>query len=180
MTGSLPSPAPDEPGQHAVLALGSNLGDRLATLQGGVTTLLAERALTLVALSPVYETVPVGGPPQPEYLNAVLVARTTLSPAALLRRCQQAEQAFHRTRPEVWGPRTLDVDIIVYGDVVSDDPALTLPHPRAWERAFVLAPWLDAEPGAEIPGQGHVSDLLAAVGRSGVRRLGDVTLRPPP
>ena len=171
--------APDEQGQHTVLALGSNLGDRLATLQGGVAALLAEPGLTLEALSPVYETVPVGGPPQPQYLNAVLVARTTLDPRALLQRCQQAEQAFHRTRTEVWGPRTLDVDIIVYGDLVSYDSVLTVPHPRARERAFVLAPWLDAEPHAHIPGQGQVSDLLAAVGRSGVRRLDDVTLRPP-
>ena len=172
-------PAAAEPGQHAVLALGSNLGDRLATLQGAVTVLLSERALTLVALSPVYETIPVGGPPQPEYLNAVLVVRTRLSAQALLHRCHQAEQAFHRTRGEVWGPRTLDVDIIVYGDLVSDDPVLTLPHPRARERAFVLAPWLDAEPDAAIPGQGQVSGLLAAVGRSGVRRRDDLTLRPP-
>lgn len=169
----------DGPGQHTVLALGSNLGDRLATLEGGLTVLLNERALTLIALSPVYETVPVGGPPQPEYLNAVLVARTSLTPMALLHRCQHAEQAFHRTRTQVWGPRTLDVDIIVYGDLVSDDPVLTLPHPRARERAFVLAPWLDAEPDAELPGQGRVSDLLATVGRAGVRRRDDVMLRPP-
>jgi 2-amino-4-hydroxy-6-hydroxymethyldihydropteridine diphosphokinase len=169
----------DEPGQHVVLALGSNLGDRLATLQGAVQALLSEPGLTLTALSPVYETVPVGGPPQPEYLNAVLIARTTLPPMALLRRCQQAEQAFRRVRTEVWGPRTLDVDIIVYGDLVSDDPVLTLPHPRARERAFVLAPWLDAEPAACIPGQGQVSGLLARVGRAGVRRRDDLTLRPP-
>jgi dihydroneopterin aldolase / 2-amino-4-hydroxy-6-hydroxymethyldihydropteridine diphosphokinase len=166
-------------GQHVVLALGSNLGDRLATLQGAVRELLTGPGLTLTALSPVYETAPVGGPPQPDYLNAVLVARTTLPPGALLHRCQQAEQAFHRTRQEVWGPRTLDVDIIVYGDLVSDDPVLTLPHPRARERAFVLAPWLDAEPAAEIPGQGQVAGLLAAADRSGVRRRDDLKLRAP-
>jgi 2-amino-4-hydroxy-6-hydroxymethyldihydropteridine diphosphokinase len=166
-------------GHHVVLALGSNLGGRLATLQGAVQELCSEPGLTLTALSPVYETAPVGGPPQPDYLNAVLVARATLTPRALLHRCQQAEQAFHRTRAEVWGPRTLDVDIIVYGDLVSDDPVLTLPHPRARERAFVLAPWLDAEPAAQIPGQGPVADLLATVGRSGVRRRDDLTLRAP-
>jgi 2-amino-4-hydroxy-6-hydroxymethyldihydropteridine diphosphokinase len=169
----------ENPPRHAVLALGSNLGDRLATLQGAVQELLRDPGLALTALSPVYETVPVGGPPQPEYLNAVLIARTTLSPPALLDRCHDAEQAFHRMRREVWGPRTLDVDIIVYGDVVSDDPVLTLPHPRARERAFVLAPWLDADPAAEIPGQGRVSGLLATVGRDGIRRRDDLTLRPP-
>ena len=145
---------------------------------------LGSFGLALVALSPVYETVPVGGPPQPEYLNAVLIADTTLPPTALLRRGQAVETAFGRVRQEVWGPRTLDVDVIVYGDVVSDDPELTLPHPRAWERAFVLAPWLDADPEAEIPGRGRVADLLEAAvtrngGQPGVRRLADVQLRPP-
>jgi 2-amino-4-hydroxy-6-hydroxymethyldihydropteridine diphosphokinase len=182
-------PAAGEPARRAVLALGSNLGDRLATLQGGVDALLGppgpgSSGLALVALSPVYETVPVGGPPQPEYLNAVLIAETTLTATALLRRGQAVEAAFGRVREEVWGPRTLDVDVIVYGDVVSDDPELTLPHPRAWERAFVLAPWLDADPDAEIPGQGRVAELLEAAvastgGQRGVRRLADVQLRPP-
>ena len=166
-------------GQHIVLALGSNLGDRLATLQGAVQDLGKEPGLTLTGLSPVYETEPAGGPPQPDYLNAVLIARTTLTPEALLQRCQRVEQAFHRTRQEVWGPRTLDVDIIVYGDLVSDDPALTLPHPRARGRAFVLAPWLDAEPAAQLTGQGPVPALLATVDRSGVRRRDDLTLRLP-
>jgi 2-amino-4-hydroxy-6-hydroxymethyldihydropteridine diphosphokinase len=182
------------PARRTVLALGSNLGDRLATLQGGVDALLGPSGLdpsglgspglALVALSPVYETVPVGGPPQPEYLNAVLIAETALPAAEVLRRGQAVEAAFGRVRQEVWGPRTLDVDVIVYGDVVSDDPELTLPHPRAQERAFVLAPWLDADPDAEIPGQGRVAELLDAAvarngGQPGVRRLAGVQLRPP-
>ena len=183
MTGST-GPGTGRSGRRAVLALGSNLGDRLATLQGGVDVLLGPPGLALVALSPVYETVPVGGPPQPEYLNAVVIADTTLPAADLLRRCQAAEAAFGRVREEVWGPRTLDVDVIVYGDVVSDDPELTLPHPRAQERAFVLAPWLDADPDAEIPGRGRVAALLDAAvarngGQPGVRRLDGVTLRAP-
>ena len=127
----------------------------------------------------MYETAPVGGPAQPEYLNAVLVAATTLSARAILDRCQEAENALGRVRTERWGPRTLDVDVIVYGTEVSDDPELTLPHPRAHERAFVLAPWHDVDPGAVIPGRGRVADLLAAVGTADVRLCPDATLRRP-
>jgi 2-amino-4-hydroxy-6-hydroxymethyldihydropteridine diphosphokinase len=161
-----------------VLALGSNLGDRLANLQGGVDALCAEPGLEDVAVSPVYETAPVGGPGQPDYLNAVLVAATRMPARAVLRRGQAAEEALGRLRGERWGPRTLDVDIIVYGDQASSDPDLTLPHPRAHERAFVLAPWHDMQPGAVIPGRGRVADLLAAVGTAGVRLRRDASLRP--
>ena len=168
-----------DPGPTVVLALGSNLGDRLANLQGGVDALCARPGLSGVQVSPVYETAPVGGPAQPEYLNAVLVAATTLSARAVLDRCQEAENALGRVRTERWGPRTLDVDVIVYGTEVSDDPGLTLPHPRAHERAFVLAPWHDVDPGAVIPGRGRVADLLAAVGAAGVRLCPDARLRRP-
>jgi 2-amino-4-hydroxy-6-hydroxymethyldihydropteridine diphosphokinase len=168
-----------DPGPTVVLALGSNLGDRLASLQGGVDALCARPGLSGVQVSPVYETAPVGGPAQPEYLNAVLVAATTLSARAVLDRCQEAENALGRVRTERWGPRTLDVDVIVYGTEVSDDPELTLPHPRAHERAFVLAPWHDVDPGAVIPGRGRVADLLAAVGTADVRLCPDATLRRP-
>ena len=168
-----------DPGPTVVLALGSNLGDRLANLQGGVDALRARPGLSGVQVSPVYETAPVGGPAQPEYLNAVLVAATTLSARAILDRCQEAENALGRVRTERWGPRTLDVDVIVYGTEVSDDPELTLPHPRAHERAFVLAPWHDVDPGAVIPGRGRVADLLAAVGTADVRLCPDATLRRP-
>jgi 2-amino-4-hydroxy-6-hydroxymethyldihydropteridine diphosphokinase len=161
-----------------VLALGSNLGDRLANLQSGVDALCAEPGLQDVAVSPVYETAPVGGPGQPDYLNAVLVAATSLPARAVLRRGQAAEDALGRVRGERWGPRTLDVDVIVYGDQASGDAELTLPHPRAHERAFVLAPWHDVQPGAVIPGRGRVADLLAAVGAARVRRRCDVSLRP--
>ena len=156
-------------GTTVVLALGSNLGDRLANLQGGVDALCARPGLSGAGVSPVYETAPVGGPSQPEYLNAVLVAATTLSARAVLDRCQEAENALGRVRAERWGPRTIDIDVIVYGTEISDDPELTLPHPRAHERAFVLAPWHDVDPGAVIPGRGRVTDLLASVGSSGVR-----------
>jgi 2-amino-4-hydroxy-6-hydroxymethyldihydropteridine diphosphokinase len=162
-----------------VLALGSNLGDRLANLQGGVDVLCAEPGLGDVTASPVYETVPVGGPGQPDYLNAVLIAVTSLPARAVLDRGLAAEQAAHRVRGQQWGPRTLDVDVIVYGDAVSSDPELTLPHPRAHERAFVLAPWHDVDPGAVIPGRGRIADLLAAVGTAGIRLRRDARLRTP-
>ncbi len=160
-----------------VLALGSNLGDRLANLQGGVDALCAEPGLDDVAVSPVYQTAPVGGPAQPDYLNAVLTASTSLPARAMLDRARAAEAALRRTRGERWGPRTLDVDVIAYGDQISADPELTLPHPRAYQRAFVLAPWHDLDPDAQIPGRGRVADLLVATGTDGLRRLRDVRLR---
>ncbi len=160
-----------------VLALGSNLGDRLANLQGGVDALCAEPGLDDVAVSPVYQTAPVGGPEQPDYLNAVLTASTSLPARVMLDRARAAEAALRRTRGERWGPRTLDVDVIAYGDQISADPELTLPHPRAYQRAFVLAPWHDLDPDAQIPGRGRVADLLVATGTDGLRRLRDVRLR---
>jgi 2-amino-4-hydroxy-6-hydroxymethyldihydropteridine diphosphokinase len=162
-----------------VLALGSNLGDRLANLQGGVDALCAGPGLENVAVSPVYETVAVGGPAQPDYLNAVLTASTSLPARAVLDRGRAAEAALRRVRGQRWGPRTLDVDVIVYGDEISGDPELTLPHPRAHERAFVLAPWHDLDPDAAIPGHGPIADLLAATGTGGLRPLRDGRLRVP-
>src|ERR1039457_6775953 len=103
-----------------VLGLGSNLGDRLHNLQGALDALFDAAGLVFVAVSPVYETAPVGGPAQPDYLNAVLVASTLLPPRAVLNRCQGAEAARHRDRVVTWGPRTLDVDVIAYDDVISD------------------------------------------------------------
>jgi len=167
------------PRTTVVLALGSNLGDRLANLQAAVDALAAGPGLDQVAVSPVYETAPVGGPPQPDYLNAVLVAMTSLPPRAVLDRGRAAETALGRVRGPRWGPRTLDVDVIAYGNEVSSDPELTLPHPRAHERAFVLAPWHDVDPGAVIPGRGPVAGLLAALPADGVRLRRDVRLRPP-
>ncbi len=165
--------------RRAVLALGSNLGDRLGYLQGAVDALAGDPGLAAVAVSPVYETAPVGGPPQPDYLNAVLLADSGLPAAGLLARCQAAEAAAQRVRGQVWGPRTLDVDVIVYGDLVSDDPGLILPHPRAHERAFVLAPWHDVDPDAVLPRWGPVAGLLAAIGRSGTARRAEAVLRLP-
>ncbi|MDV5146560.1 2-amino-4-hydroxy-6-hydroxymethyldihydropteridine diphosphokinase [Streptomyces sp. SBC-4] len=165
----------------AVLALGANLGNRLETLQGAVDALGDTPGLRVKAVSPVYETAPWGVEPgtQPSYLNAVALVKTTLPPSSLLERAHAVEEAFHRVREERWGARTIDVDIIAYADVVSDDPVLTLPHPRAHERAFVLAPWNDVDPEAQLPGRGPVAALLAAIGSAGVTPRVDLELRLP-
>ncbi|MFF0434697.1 2-amino-4-hydroxy-6-hydroxymethyldihydropteridine diphosphokinase [Streptomyces sp. NPDC004327] len=165
----------------AVLALGANLGNRLENLQGAIDALGDTPGLRVKAVSPVYETEPWGVEPgtQPSYLNAVALVKTTLPPSSLLERAHAVEEAFHRVRDERWGARTIDVDIITYADVVSDDPVLTLPHPRAHQRAFVLAPWHDIDPEATIPGQGTVADLLAAVGQDGLTARADLELRLP-
>jgi 2-amino-4-hydroxy-6-hydroxymethyldihydropteridine diphosphokinase len=163
-------------GRLLVIGLGSNLGDRAENLRGGLSAVLDRADIEAVAVSGVYRTDPVGGPPQREYDNAVLIARTVLPARAVLDRCQAVEARFGRVRELRWGPRTLDLDIIVYGDDVSDDPELTLPHPRAHERAFVLIPWLEADPDAVLPGHGRVADLLAVRGWAGVHRLPEVRL----
>jgi 2-amino-4-hydroxy-6-hydroxymethyldihydropteridine diphosphokinase len=165
--------------QRTVIAMGSNLGDRLDYLQGGLDSLFDTPHLRFLAVSPVYETTPVGGPEQPNYLNAVVIAQTSMPARAVLERCLALEDAFGRVRDELWGPRTLDLDLIVYGDEVSNSQGLTLPHPRAHERAFVLAPWHDADPQAQLPGYGPVADLLAAVGTAGVARLEGAVLHSP-
>jgi 2-amino-4-hydroxy-6-hydroxymethyldihydropteridine diphosphokinase len=138
----------------------------------------------VLAVSPVYETAPVGGPDQPDYLNAVLLIETGLAPRDLLAATQRIEADFGRVRAERFGPRTLDIDIISFDGDVSDDPVLTLPHPRAHERAFVLAPWHDLDPAASLPGRGAVAALLAGAlltgsGSDGVRRQPDMTLDVP-
>lgn len=166
--------------RSAVVALGSNLGNRLETLQGAVDALEDTPGVRVRAVSAVFETEGVGGPDdQPAYFNAVLVLRTTLPPQSLLERANAVEDAFGRVRTVRWGPRTLDVDILAYEGVLLDAPELTLPHPRAHERAFVLAPWLDADPAAELPGHGPVAALLESVGAAGVKRRDDVSLHLP-
>ncbi|MER6978245.1 2-amino-4-hydroxy-6-hydroxymethyldihydropteridine diphosphokinase [Streptomyces carpinensis] len=167
--------------KRAVISLGSNLGNRLETLQGAIDALEDTPGVRIKAVSPVYETEPWGVEPgtQPSYFNAVVVLKTTLPPSSLLERAHAIEEAFSRVRDERWGPRTIDVDIVAYADVVSDDPRLTLPHPRAHQRAFVLAPWHDVEPEAQLPGVGPVAGLLTGVTRAGVEPRADLELRLP-
>lgn len=156
---------------RAVLALGSNLGERSTTLTEAVDELTADPAVLRCSVSDVVQTRPVGGPAdQPDFLNLVVEVETTLAPLELLRHCQAVEQLHHRTREVRWGPRTLDVDIITYGDTTSDDEVLTLPHPRAAERAFVLQPWAWMDPQARLGGE-LVADLAArAADRDGLTR----------
>lgn len=171
MTGH-PAPAGQRP---VVLALGSNLGDRMANLRLGVQALDRD-GITATAVSGVFETTPVGGPDQDNYLNAVLLAVSALPAQQILARCAAAESAAGRVRTVRWGPRTLDVDVITCDDEKRADPDLTLPHPRAHERAFVLAPWLDVDHAAVLPGRGRVADLLAATSMDGVWRRPDLRL----
>jgi 2-amino-4-hydroxy-6-hydroxymethyldihydropteridine diphosphokinase len=137
-----------------VIALGSNLGDRKATLGSAVDAL--EQIITITKVSSYIETDPVGGPEQPDYLNAVLIGESDLEPTDLLLKMQAIEIAAGRERLERWGARTLDLDLILAGDLVMDTELLTLPHPRAHERRFVLDPWLEVDPRAILPGFGEV------------------------
>jgi len=156
----------------AVLSVGSNLGDRLAFLQLAVDV-LAPRAVSAVYESAAVGGVLVDGQPQGDYLNAVLLCDLTAT--AAWAGAQRAEQRAGRTRAVRWGPRTLDVDVIDAPPPVPD--GLVVPHPRAAERAFVLAPWWDVDPSAVLPGSGAVADLLAATTHDGLRRRDDLVLR---
>jgi len=166
------------PIRRAVISIGSNLGERRGNLQGAVETLADTPEVWLTAVSPVYETAPVDAPVgSKDFLNAVVLLDTTLSARTLLERAMAVESAYGRERGgEHNGPRTLDVDLIVVGDRRADEDDLVLPHPRAHERAFVLVPWLDVEPDAEIPGVGAVSDLVDKLGRDGVVVREDIEL----
>ncbi|MEV3925433.1 2-amino-4-hydroxy-6-hydroxymethyldihydropteridine diphosphokinase [Actinomadura coerulea] len=175
--------------QHrAVFSIGSNLGDRLDNIQEAVDALFDAPGLDFVAFSPVYETAPFAPPgesipEQGDFLNIVLIADTRLPPENLLERVLNIENSMRRERLVRWGPRTLDIDIVTFGDITSDDPHLTLPHPRAHERAFVLVPWADIEPDVLLSGHGRVGDLAetrqAEGGPSVCRRRDDLALQQP-
>jgi 2-amino-4-hydroxy-6-hydroxymethyldihydropteridine diphosphokinase len=138
------------------LALGSNLGDRLATLQRAVDGLAAEGVRPFVS-SRVWESDPVGGPPgQPSYLNAVIRATTTLMPEDILVAVHRVEDDLGRTRDVRWGARTIDVDVLLVDDLMRDDPDLTIPHPRLADRAFVVLPLLEIDPDPVVPGVGRL------------------------
>jgi len=150
----------------AILSLGSNLGDREATIRAAVRDIA--RVAEITAVSSLVETAalkPTGvDAAAPAYLNAVVAVRTHREPLDLLRELLAIEAAHGRVRDIRWGDRTLDIDIVAFGEVISDAAELTIPHPRAAERAFVLAPWLELDPEAVLPGFGRVDTLLAASG----------------
>ncbi|HOZ59556.1 MAG TPA: 2-amino-4-hydroxy-6-hydroxymethyldihydropteridine diphosphokinase [Nakamurella multipartita] len=160
---------------RAVLSLGSNVGDRTAHLQTAVNSL----GRTVRTVSSIYRTPPWGGVPQPDYYNLVVIAEDDGNDAhAWWDRCQALEREAGRERTIRWGPRTLDADVIVvevHGhSVISDEPELTLPHPRAAQRAFVLRPWAEIDPTAELPGAGAIADLLDGLDTSAIVRVGHV------
>jgi 2-amino-4-hydroxy-6-hydroxymethyldihydropteridine diphosphokinase len=167
-----------KPLRKVVYSLGSNLGERLSNLQGGVDALRDTPDVLVVDVSSVYETEPVGGPEDsPAFLNIVLVAETTLEPRTLLERAQAVEDAFGRDRSTGrWGPRTLDVDLILVGTTQLDQPDLKLPHPRAAQRGFVLVPWAEIDAGGILPGAGRVDELAGQVDASGVKLREDLSI----
>jgi len=172
MTGEM------HPIRQAVLSLGSNLGERFATIEGGVNALADTPEVKVVAVSPVYETLPDDAPEgSPNFLNVLLLIDTTLSVHTLLDRCLAVESAFGRERTGIrHEPRTLDVDLIVVGDRVVSDDDLALPHPAAYRRAYILRPWLDIDAEAYIPGHGLVVELLDKLDESGIQRRDDLPI----
>ena len=146
---------------RAVIALGSNLGNRELNIDSAIAELA--KIIEISHLSTNHETDPVGGPEQPKYLNAVLIAETQLDPHELLISMLEIENKLGRKREIHWGPRTIDLDLIVFGDEVIDSEVLVLPHPRAHERKFVLEPWLEIDPDAYIPGIGEIESILQRI-----------------
>ena len=160
---------------RAYVGLGSNLGDRMAALDAAVRVLDADAHTHVMAVSQVYETAPVGGPAQGPYLNAVAVLETDRSPRDLLELLLATEAGLGRVRGERWGPRTIDLDLLLYDGPPIDTPELTVPHPRAKERAFVLVPLVDADPFARFPdGEAAVEALARLAPVSGVVPVSDL------
>jgi 2-amino-4-hydroxy-6-hydroxymethyldihydropteridine diphosphokinase len=157
---------------EALVALGGNVGDVRATLDRAVAMLCDGHKVCLIARSSDYRTPPWGVTDQPAFVNVGLLIETTLSPRALLARALEVEAALGRDRTKAprWGPRTVDIDLIAYDDIRVDEPDLTLPHPRALERAFVLAPLAEIAPERMIAGV-NISDALARLDRGGIERL---------
>jgi len=158
----------------AWVALGGNQGDVVATLAAATEALAGLPGTQVLRRSPLYRTPAWGRTDQPDFINGAVAIATTLPPQALMQALLAIETRFGRDRSATalrWGPRTLDLDLIAYGDRVADEPGLSLPHPRLHERAFVLVPLADIAPGLDIPGRGKVADLLAAVDAAGIEAI---------
>ncbi len=153
------------------IGIGANLDDPRMQVTRALRELAALPDTALIAASPLYRSPPLGPPDQPDYVNAVAELSTSLAPHALLDELQALERAHHRVRGERWGPRTLDLDVLSYGEAVIDDERLTVPHPGIAARAFVLLPLADLAPALELPGLGRVRELCAAVDGRGISRL---------
>lgn len=164
------------PISKVVLSLGSNQGDSAEILQQAVDLLGETPDLMLVEVSPVYQTKPWGEvQDQPDFLNMVVVAESTLEPLTILDRALAIEESFGRERTVDGGPRALDIDVVMVGKRVSED-AIELPHPHAHERAFVLVPWMDVDPDAELEGHGAIADLVDDLDVSTVTRRDDIVI----
>ena len=163
-------PLDEPPAQPVIayLALGGNIGDVDLTFREALWELHRIPGITVRRASSLFRTAPVGGPAQDDFLNVVIEVETSMAPRELLAACQGIEVVHGRERLIVNGPRTLDVDLLTYADIIADAEDLQIPHPRAAERAFVLQPWLTLAPDAVVPGRGRVADLAAAVGAQGV------------
>ena len=157
----------------AYLGLGSNLGDRRRHLAGALRRLQAGAGIRIAEVSSVYETKPVGVAGQPIFLNLVARITTTRSAHELLDQCLRVEAGLGRVRRERWGPRTIDIDLLLYGDARINDGRLTVPHPRMRERGFVLAPLAEIAPGLLLAGK-TAGALAARIGQAGVRKLGSL------
>lgn len=159
------------PPQTACIALGANIGEPLRQVEAGFAALAALPGTRLIAKSPLYRSAPVGYADQPDFINAVAVIETTLAPLVLLDALLGIERAHGRVREFANAPRTLDLDIVLYGDTVMHDAGLTIPHARMLDRAFVMVPLAEVAPDARVPGHGLVRDLAARVDAASVAQL---------
>jgi 2-amino-4-hydroxy-6-hydroxymethyldihydropteridine diphosphokinase len=156
---------------HAVIGLGANLGDPAAQLRAAIDAIGRLPGTRVVAVSSFYRTAPVGYAAQPDFVNAAIAVETALEPRALLEHLRRIEATAGRARSFKNAPRMLDLDVLLYGDRTIAEPGLAIPHPRLHERAFALAPLVEIEPGAVVPGHGRAADLLARCATQEVAKL---------
>lgn len=157
---------------RAYIGLGGNIGEPRANMAAALGLLDDDPAISVVAVSPLYSTPPWGITDQPDFLNAAAELQTQLAPRELLQRCLETEAKLHRVRDKRWGPRSVDLDVLVYGELEIDEPGLELPHPRMMDRAFVLVPLLEIEPNLTVEDV-RIDERLRAIGRDGIDLVED-------